>query len=121
MTLLNGNDPSSIAFIHNNILALIDGTVMGVLLGNCVFGKDGGIRAKFFHHTLFDLDGRILARENRRVKPVPVSGESLIAQAWKMIPLIRNHDCPMIDPTEEWSPVPMEDHFMTQKKMATAI
>ncbi len=116
MTLLNGNDPSSIAFIHNNILALIDGTVMGVLLGNCVFGKDGGVKAKFFQHTLFDLQGKVLARENPRVRPVPVDSGGLIEQAWTMISLIRNHNCPIIEPTNEWSATPMEDHFLSQKR-----
>ncbi|MFT4024295.1 MAG: hypothetical protein QM664_10985 [Flavihumibacter sp.] len=119
MTLLNGNDPSSIAFIHNNILALLDGTVMGVLLGNCVFGKDGGVKAKFFQHTLFDLQGNTLARENPRVKPVRVDSGGLIEQAWKMIPLIRNHNCPVIEPTGEWSATPMEDHFLAAQMAAT--
>ncbi|HQD09557.1 MAG TPA: hypothetical protein PLQ65_07830, partial [Flavihumibacter sp.] len=109
------------AFIHNNILALIDGTVMGVLLGNCVFGNDGGVKAKFFQHTLFDLQGRILARENPRVRPVSVDNERLIDQAWKMIPLIKNHNCPIIDPTNDWSTMPLEDHFLSAPKMAAAV
>lgn len=111
MTLLSGNEPSTIAFIHNNILALIDGTVMGVLLGNCVFGRDGGVKAKFFQHTLFDLQGKILAMEKTIRKQPAVDSHELVQQAWEVIPLIKNHNCPVIEPTKQWSGVSLFEYF----------
>lgn len=105
----------TIAFIYNNILALPEnGRVIGVLLGNCVFGLDGQVTAKYFKHTLYTLDGLILAKEDINIKPVVIDTIKLLNDGWQLITKIKDHSCPIIEPREKWTPVQISEHFEVQ-------
>ncbi|MET0465904.1 MAG: hypothetical protein ABW007_22275 [Chitinophagaceae bacterium] len=102
----------AVALLYQNILLDTYGTVvLGVILGNCVFDGQGAACAKYFRHTLFNMEGRMLAKENGFVPHVPIDTNAVMDTAWEIIQAITNHQCPMIDPSEEWSSVPVLEHF----------
>lgn len=100
------------AIIYQNILLNPSGSaVFGVILGNCVFDGHGKVCAKYFRHTLFALDGRILAKENGLVKHISLELPPVMDAAWELVRGISDHHCPMIDPLAEWSTISLAEHF----------
>ncbi|HET6994270.1 MAG TPA: hypothetical protein VFI06_04760 [Chitinophagaceae bacterium] len=111
MVLLADSTRQPAGFVHHNILVLPDGTVIGVLLGHCIFGPDGTVKAKYFRKTLFSLQGKILAKNTGTGTHPDVDEKKLIEEAWKIISLIKNHSCPVVEPTGDWSGVTLAVHF----------
>lgn len=111
MTILSSQDFLTTGFVHNKIIALPDERVIAVILGHCVFGADGKIRAKYFRNTLFTLDGRILAKENPGATPLQINEAALMEQGWEMITRVKDHYCPVIEPTEVWAGHPLAEYF----------
>ena len=102
----------AVALLYQNILLDTYGTVvMGVILGNCVFDGRGAACAKYFRHTLFNMEGHILAKENGFVQHVPIDPAAVMNTAWEIIQSIDNHQCPMIDPLEGWASTSLLEHF----------
>lgn len=101
-----------VAILYQNILLNPSGTVVsGVILDNCVFDGGGKVRGKYFRHTLFTMEGRILAKENGIVQHLSLELPAVRDTAWELVRGITDHHCPMIDPLNEWSGVPMAEHF----------
>jgi hypothetical protein len=112
----------AVALLYQNLLLDTYGTVvLGVILGNCVFDGQGAARAKYFRHTLFDMNGRVLAKDNGFVPHVQLDATALMHTAWEIIQTITDHQCPMIDPLEDWSPVPVLEHFEGKPVMETEL
>jgi hypothetical protein len=112
MILLTDQNHATIAIIHNNILALPHGRVIGVLLGHCVFGAGGKVFAKYFKHTLYTLQGKVLAKEGGAAGKFEIDTGQLLDSAWLLIMKIKDHTCPVITPTEIWSDKTLREHFM---------
>lgn len=64
MTVLAGHHHLPVVLIHNNILALLNSKVIGVILGHCAFGTNGEAKAKYFKRTLYTLEGKLLGKED---------------------------------------------------------
>jgi hypothetical protein len=112
MILLTNRSHTTTAVIHNNILALPDGKVVGILLGHCVFGAEGKVLAKYFKHHLYTLEGKVLAIEDGTADKVNVDTSQLLQDAWLLIMRIKDHTCPIITPTEIWTGKTINEHFM---------
>jgi hypothetical protein len=102
----------AVALVYQNLVLDTYGTtILGVILGNCVFDSQGKARAKYFHHTLYNMEGRILAKENGFVQHLAIDPVALMHASWKVVNHITDHACPVIDPLNEWSSVPVAEHF----------
>lgn len=112
MRYLTDQREQAVMLLHQNILLNRFGTEMlGVILGNCVFDADGSPRAKFFHNTLYNMDGRIMARETGTKEDLIIDAAVLMNCSWEIVYHIKDHNCPMIEPLNEWSTVPAAEHF----------
>ncbi|KIC93575.1 hypothetical protein [Flavihumibacter solisilvae] len=111
MTILSQQDHIPAGMISNNTLAMPDGTLIGILLGHCVFNKEGKVKAKYFNHTLYALDGRILAKEKKTQAAIHLEAKFSVRNAWEFIQNIKDHSCPLIEPTETWAPVALKEFF----------
>jgi len=111
MVILQGKSKKTVAFFHNNVLALPDGKVVAVMLGHCVFGPDGKVSAKYFKRTLFSLDGQILAKEAEAEPSIDFDAARLLNEGWELIGRIKDHSCPVIDPAKVWAKRSLEEHF----------
>ncbi len=115
MIHLADNHQDIIALIYNNILLVPNGKVIGVLLGHCVFGMDGQVKAKYFQHTLFTIEGNILAKAAESKKIFSIDIMQLVENAWLVIMKIKDHTCPVIVPTNEWTHLSLREHFYNVK------
>jgi hypothetical protein len=53
-----------LAYVHNNIILQPDGfEVLGVILGQCVFGTKEELKGKFVHKTLYNTSGEKIGEE----------------------------------------------------------
>ncbi|GAO44668.1 hypothetical protein FPE01S_03_07070 [Flavihumibacter petaseus NBRC 106054] len=94
------------------MLLLPDGHMVGVLLGSCLFGLDGKVKAKYFHHTLYTLEGEILASERSAPDTLAeLAKRPSISAAWEIIKRIKDHTCPIIQPKSEWADLNMAAYF----------
>jgi len=102
----------AVAILHQNFLLDIYGeTILGVVLGHCVFDANGTARAKYFRHTLYTMEGRVLAREHGIVNHLAIDDFRMMTAAWDIVNAITDHSCPIIVPLNEWSNVPVAEHF----------
>ncbi len=95
-----------IAYLHQNAIVHPDTfEVLGIVLGNCVFGRQAKMLGKFFHHKVYAVTGELLAREDEAVLSVPQSlnGKNCISQVWDIMIRIKDHLCPWVPEKETWS------------------
>lgn len=104
MNALLDKSEKAIAYINNNIIFLPgDHAVAGVVLGDCVFGRSGNVIGKLFDQTLYTTSGEIIAR--LQPQPVKETGNTdlIRKQAWELIQVIKDHQCPWITPQKKWA------------------
>lgn len=97
----------TVAYLYQNmILDLSRSTVIGLVLGNCVFGKDKGPAGKFFKDIFRKKNGKIIARIGEDVSVLmhtPPKVDQLLAQAWKMLAHVQDHTCVWVDEKDKWT------------------
>lgn len=112
MHYLADRQQQPVAIIYQNVLLNPSGSnVFGVILGNCVFDGRGKVCAKYFRHTLFALDGKVLAKENGPVRHISMELPAVMDASWELVSNIDDHQCPMIDPLTEWAQESLTDYF----------
>lgn len=96
-----------IAYLYKNMI-LDPGReeVIGLVLGNCVFGKQTGPAGKFFNETFRKKNGKIIARLGEEV-PTSVKNQledaQLSLQAWQILSRLDNHVCTWIEEKKSWT------------------
>jgi hypothetical protein len=112
MHYLGDQREQAIAILHQNFLLDIYGEkLLGVVLGHCVFDRTGKARGKYFRHALYDMDGRLLAKEQGVVTHLDIDDYGIMEAAWQIVNGITDHNCQIIVPLELWSGVPVSEHF----------
>ena len=84
--------------------------VLGVVLGNCVFNKNGHVCGKFFKGVFRNLSGEKVAMlhhgEKKDLQQKQIS--ELMNQAWDIISNIEDHTCPLVNEREDWSEIQLK-------------
>ncbi len=94
----------TVAYLHKNML--IDPrctTVLGLIVGNCVFGYRVDPIGKFFNNSLRDIEGRIICKLAPEFYTTPVNEKELMAGTWRILMQIKNHVCTWIPEMHTWS------------------
>ncbi|MBP7555995.1 MAG: hypothetical protein KA821_07010 [Chitinophagaceae bacterium] len=103
MNALLDKSANAIAYINNNIIFLPDGHVAGVILGHCVFGRSGSVAGKLFDQTFYATNGEIIARLQPQTTKETGNTDLMRRQAWELIQIIKDHECPWIIPQNKWA------------------
>lgn len=108
MNALTDQSGEPIGYLHNNII-LLPGNfdVTGVVLGHCVFSRSGKVAGKLFDQTLYSVTGEIIAELNPESSKEKFDENSIRMQAWEVIQTIKDHQCPWIQPKEDWASAPV--------------
>src|SRR5919112_5368572 len=113
VTCINNKTGNVIAFLHHNIL--IDVTtknVIGIVLGNCVYGERSYAVGKFFNHVFRDVEGKIIGVNDTEQKiSIDINEQELVNGAWQLLMQINNHNCAWVPENLEWSETPLTDHL----------
>lgn len=104
MTPLTDQFGNTVAYLHKKML--IDSacsTVLGLIVGNCIFGNRAEPVGKFFSNTLRDIQGRIISKVSPEFYTTPVNESELMAGTWRILMQIKNHVCTWIPEMNTWS------------------
>jgi hypothetical protein len=104
MTIIADKEKTPIAYLHNNTI-VVPGSqeVLGVILGDCVYGKNGILKGKFINNTIYTPDGEVLATLAGITQDNTIDISSIRQKSWQVINAISNHISPWITPTSTWA------------------
>jgi hypothetical protein len=86
-------------------------TVLGLVIGDCVFGSQARVLGKVFQRKVYNMSGEVLARREEKplLLPEKFDIKSSITQAWRILMKIRDHACPWVDTKEKWSQASLDE------------
>lgn len=110
---------NTIAFLYQNmILDTSQQKVIGLLLGNCVFGKQVSPVGKFFNDTFRKKNGKIIAKLGEEItSKKPPKDAHLSLQAWQILTKVKDHVCIWIDEKKTWTKQSFLEHLATEKEL----
>lgn len=106
MNSIVNKDGETIAYLfQNTIIDLNKEKVLGVILGNCIFGKSKAPVGKFFKDKFRKKNGKIVAELGKKYSQdnFPVDHQHLILEAWKSLSQISDHTCIWVDDKKDWA------------------
>jgi hypothetical protein len=95
-----------VAYLHQNAIVHPDTfEVLGVVLGNCVFGSQAKVLGKIVHDKVYAVTGEMLAKADTLTLSLPqrFNVKKCISQSWQLLMRIKDHACPWINEKETWS------------------
>lgn len=102
---INKKDGELIALIRNNIIfCAVEDKVVGILIGDCVYGKSQGVVGKIFNSTVYLLNGEIVGKLalSNKAGVKTIRKEQLI-DAWSILSGVKEHTSKWIIEQKVWS------------------
>lgn len=112
-SILNQNK-EKIAHIQNMMITDLSGeSVLGILIGDCFFGKKNIVIGKIFNNTAYLTNGEIVGKivNNQEQKNVALRKSQMIA-AWDILSNIKDHTSNWIIEKKKWAEKPLEFHLL---------
>lgn len=119
MTSIVDKSGKTIAYLYQNmVLDITQLTVLGLLLGNCVFGKQVSPVGKFFNDTFRKKNGKIIAKLGEEVsaKKSPKDAH-LSLQAWQILTKVKDHTCIWIEEKKSWTKQGFLEYLSAEKEL----
>ena len=113
MYLIQDQKKETIAFIENMmILDTNHEHVIGILIGDCYFGRNKKVVGKIINQTVYLLNGEIVGKVelNQMYKSANIK-KSLMVQAWDFLMNINEQTAAWIEITKKWSKTPFLSHL----------
>lgn len=113
MYIILNQEGEKVAHINNMII--LDAkheNVLGILIGDCFFGKSPKVVGKIFNSTAYLINGEIVGKieRNKEQKSNSIKKAQLI-EAWDILANIKEHTCDWIKETKKWSKKNLEEHL----------
>lgn len=98
-------EKETVAYIQNMmILNKKREKVIGLLIGDCFFGKDNKVIGKIIDQTAYLLNGEIVGKiEANKDKKDPTPKKGLMLEAWDILSNIKSHTSEWITTSKKWS------------------
>ncbi len=105
MYLIQDQNKETLAYIQN--MMILDTTqehVIGILIGDCFFGKNNKVVGKIFNKTAYLLNGEMVGKVelDKKYKNTAIK-KSLMSQAWEILMHVTEHTGAWIVETKKWS------------------
>lgn len=98
------NSSQPILLYHNCLLEPKSSEIMGLVLGNCVYGKNGSLKGKIINHSFYNTGGEKIGVENfLGSHPSTFNHHKLSEGRWTILQSIRDHNPPWVEPKEKWA------------------
>jgi hypothetical protein len=113
MYLIQDQKKETIAYIENMmILDTNHEHVIGILIGDCYFGRNKKVVGKIINQTVYLLNGEIAGKVelNHEYKNTSIK-KSLMVEAWDFLMNINEHTGAWIEITKKWSKTPFLSHL----------
>ncbi len=113
MYIILDQDGKKIAHISNMIILDAEREkVLGILIGDCFFGKSPKVVGKIFNSSAYLINGEIVGKveRNKELKSSSIKKSQLLL-AWDILANIKEHTCDWIKETKKWSKKSLEEHL----------
>lgn len=123
MTAIIDQHGETVAYLHLNIIInTTKDTVLGLLLGNCVFGEAEAPVGKFFKDSFRNMSGKVVAVLGQEVIPGrPANEPDILQQAWTKLTAVKNHLCMWVEEGDSWSDDSFYHFLQTEQLRAVAV
>jgi hypothetical protein len=113
MYIILNQEGEKIAHINNMIiLDVTKENVIGILIGDCFFGKSTKVIGKIFNSTAYLVNGEIVGKVERNKEPKASSiKKTQLLEAWDILSNIKEHTCEWIKESKKWSKKSFEEHL----------
>lgn len=114
MTSIVDKNGNTIAYMYLTII--IDAEqkqVLGLVLGNCLFGHESAPVGKFFKDTFRKANGEILALLGKEVFPEkPAEEKRILRDAWDLLSRVKDHTCMWVEEKNKWSNEDLKNYLL---------
>jgi len=109
-----------VAYIHNKIILGIDRRqVIGLILGNCVFGRNATAVGKFLNNTFRTIDGLIAGKAVERPELheiiEPETMMEIMNASWQLLSLVKDHNCTWVEEKNTWTNIHFDEFLLEGK------
>lgn len=113
MYLIKNKEKEVVAYIQN--MMILDAShkhVVGILIGDCFFGKNNKVIGKIIKQTAYLLSGEIVGKiEVNNEKEDFNIKKKLMLEAWDILMNIKEHTADWITESSKWSKVDFIKHL----------
>jgi hypothetical protein len=105
MYIIKNKNEEVVAVIKNNIVFTAqDHTVVGILIGDCLYGKSFKMVGKIFNSTVYLLNGNIAGIvESSNAYNVRVIKKEHMLDAWSILSGVKEHTSQWITEKKTWA------------------
>lgn len=114
MITISDKDNKRIADLEDNCIVLPEtAEVLGVVLGNHVYGRNGMLKGKIIHHTFYSLNGEIMAKEKSfSGATARADRREIRRKGWSLVHSIKEYNSDWIEPKMKWSDHSLDEVLM---------
>jgi hypothetical protein len=114
MTIITGKENNQIAFVHNNTILVPESQeVLGVIIGDCVYGKKGAFKGKYINKKIYSPDGEMLAAEIGNTRNTILDFSMIMHQSWNVINSIQNFISPWVEIKNTWATYSLPEFLLS--------
>ena len=105
MYIIKNKSEVVVAVIQNNIVFSVqDQVVIGILIGDCLYGKSFMMAGKIFNSTVYLLNGQIAGRvEVGQSHKIKVIKKEHMVDAWAILSGVKEHTSQWIIEKKAWA------------------
>ena len=95
--------------VKNIIVNLTNFDAIGVVLGNCIFNKQGLFVGKTRRHCIYNQQGEIVGTMLLNEQEYDALNSQIINDGWRIVEQIKNHGCTWIEEKQQWANMSFEE------------
>lgn len=107
MYIIKVKNEEVIAIVDNNIVFTVnDNQVIGILIGDCLYGKSKVMVGKIFNSTVYLINGEIIGKvEVSSQHKIKTIRKDHLTEAWSILTGVKEHTTKWIEEKKTWSKV----------------
>lgn len=114
MYAIKNKQEEIVAVIQNNIIfSATDQHVLGIIIGDCIYGKSHKMVGKIFNSTFYLLNGQVAGKvEVSQAFKVKVIRKEHMVDAWSILGGVKEHTSQWITEKKTWSTKEIQEHLL---------
>lgn len=97
------------AYLVKNIIVSPENfDAIGVILGNCVFNRQGEYVGKARRHCIYNQEGEIIGTMLLNDQELEGISRKIVNDGWQIVEQIKSHSCSWIEEKQHWANTPFE-------------
>lgn len=113
MRIINNKVGEAVGYlVHNCVIHPGSLKVMGIVLGDVLYGNQRIATGKIIHHKLHDIEGNIVATlkdHPQLAHHLQIDKQRITEELWQLLMAIQSHSCDWIPEHHNWSHQSLQD------------